>query len=42
MNDNLDKAEGAPEFHAITALWTFDGKWDPEKTMRELWPVIGY
>ena len=42
MNDNLDKAEGAPEFHAITALWTFDGKWDPEKTVRELWPVIGY
>ena len=34
--------EESPEFHAITALWTFDGKWDPEKTVRELWPIIGY
>jgi hypothetical protein len=26
----------------ITALWTFDGKWDPEQYIRELWNVLAY
>ena len=42
LNDNLDEAEGAPQFHAITAQWTFDGKWNPEKRVRDLWNVLTY
>jgi len=42
MNDNLHEADGSPEFHAITAQWTFGGKWDPERTVRELWDYIRY
>ena len=29
-------------YHEITALWTFDGKWDPEQRLRELWHVLAY
>lgn len=42
LNDNLDEAEGKPEFHAITAKWTFDEKWNPEKRIRQLWDVLEY
>ena len=42
LNDNLKTAPGSPEFHMITALWTFDGKWDPEQYIRELWNVLAY
>ena len=42
MNNNLDEAEGAPEFHGITAQWTFGGKWDPESVVRDLWDYIRY
>ena len=42
LNDNLKTAPGSPEFHMITALWTFDGKWDPEQHIRELWNVLAY
>mgnify|MGYP001943191261 CR=1 FL=1 len=42
LNDNLQEAEGSPEFHAITAQWTFDGKWNPEKRVRDLWNVLTY
>lgn len=42
LNDNLDKAPGNPPFHAITALWTFDGKWNPEQHIRDLWNVLAY
>ena len=42
LRDNLDQAPGNPPFHAVTALWTFDGKWDPEARIRELWPVLKY
>ena len=30
--DNLDKAKGSPKAEQITAAWTFNGKWDPERT----------
>lgn len=42
LANNLDKAPGSPAFHAITAKWTFDGKWDPEAKIRELWSVLKY
>ena len=42
LRNNLDKAPGSPEFHAITAQWTFDGQWDPEQRVRDLWYVLAY
>ncbi len=42
LNNNLQEAENAPEFHGITARWTFGGKWDPEKRIRDLWQVLAY
>jgi len=42
LNNNLDQAPGAPEFHGITAQWTFGGKWNPEERLRKLWPCIAY
>ena len=36
LRDNLDQAPGHPAFHGLTALWTFDGKWDPEARIRDL------
>lgn len=42
LKDNLKTAPGSPEFYMITALWTFDGKWDPEQYIRELWNVLAY
>ncbi len=42
LNNNLQEADHAPAFHGITALWTFDGKWDPEQRIRNLWNVLAY
>lgn len=42
LNNNLQEAENAPVFYDITAQWTFDGKWDPEQRIRELWNVLAY
>jgi len=42
LSDNLQQAPGKPEFHGITALWTFDGRWDPEARIRDLWSVLAY
>ncbi len=42
MNNNLSEADGAPEYHTVTANWTFNRQWDPEKTVRELWKYICY
>lgn len=42
LNDNLQTAPGSPEFHSITAKWTFGGKWDPERRVRDLWNVLCY
>lgn len=42
MNNNLKEADGAPEYHTVTASWTFNRQWDPEQAVRELWPYICY
>lgn len=42
LNDNLQDAPGHPVYHEITAQWTFDGKWDPEQRLRDLWYVLAY
>lgn len=42
LRDNLDQAPGHPAFHGLTALWTFDGKWDPEARIRDLWYILKY
>lgn len=42
LRNNLQESEEKPEFHAITASWTFDNKWNPEKRLRELWDVVQY
>ena len=42
LNNNLENAPGSPAFHEITARWTFDNKWDPEKRLRDLWNVLAY
>lgn len=42
LADNLDASDEAPEFHGVTAKWTFDEKWDPEKRIHDLWNVLAY
>ena len=42
LADNLQTAPGSPEFHGVTATWTFDGRWDPEQRIRDLWNVLAY
>ena len=42
LKDNLQESEEKPEHHGITALWTFDKKWDPEQRIRDLWDVLAY
>lgn len=42
LKNNLQEAENAPEFYGITAQWTFDGQWDPEQRIRDLWNVLAY
>lgn len=42
LNNNLDTADGHPEYHTVTALWTFNGRWDPEARVRSLWNVLAY
>jgi pectinesterase len=37
LDDNLSSATNSPSPKAITAAWTFAGKWDPERTVG---PVI--
>ncbi len=38
FQDNLFTAENAPTADVISARWTFDGKWDPERTMPAVLP----
>ena len=42
LNDNLHMAAGQPALSDITPQWTFSGKWDPEKRIRDLWDVLVY
>lgn len=42
LDNNLEKAPGSPDHWECLAPWTFDGRWDPEKTLSELWDIIEY
>jgi len=42
LRNNIDQSDEAPSFHAVTAAWTFKGKWDPEARIRNLWHVLAY
>ena len=42
LEDNMHLAPGAPAYHSTTALWTFDGRWDPEQRIRDLWDILAY
>ena len=42
MNNNFHESEEKPVYYDMTARWTFNGKWDPERKIRELWHVLGY
>ena len=42
LKNNLEQSEENPDFHGITALWTFNKKWDPESRIRDLWKVLAY
>ena len=42
LNNNLSQSEEHPEFHEVTAQWTFDRRWDPERAIRNLWNVLAY
>lgn len=42
LADNLQTAPGSPEFHSVTATWTFNGRWNPEQHIRDLWNVLAY
>lgn len=42
LRNNLNEAPGNPEYHTLTARWTFDDKWNPEERIRELWNVLAY
>ena len=38
FRDNVRDAQGNPDPSTIDARWTFDGRWDPERTMRPVLP----
>lgn len=42
LKNNLEQSEENPDFHGVTALWTFNKKWDPESRIRDLWNVLAY
>lgn len=42
LDDNFKTSEQAPEYHEVKAVWAFDGQWDPEARVRDLWNVLHY
>lgn len=42
LQDNVGKLENAPTYYSVNANWTFNGKWDPEKRIRDLWSLLAY
>ncbi|MBR1547357.1 MAG: pectate lyase [Prevotella sp.] len=42
LADNLRTAPGQPEYHTVTARWTFGDRWNPEARIRDLWSVLAY
>jgi carbohydrate-selective porin OprB len=42
LRNNLEASEEQPEFHAVTADWTFHDQWHPEARIKALWNVLAY
>lgn len=42
LRNNLDEMEHPLASYSMTAEWTFDGKWDPEKVLRDLGRIVAY
>ena len=42
LRNNLEASEEQPEFHAVTADWTFHDQWHPETRIKALWNVLAY
>lgn len=42
LKDNVGTGDNAPTYYSTNAIWTFNGKWDPEKTIRDLWGLLAY
>ena len=42
LDNSLDKSAKPVESWAMTAEWAFDGKWDPEQRLRDVWKFIAY
>lgn len=42
LDDNLEKAPDPKEFWSMTAVNTFEKKWDPEQRLRDVWKLIAY
>lgn len=40
FRDNLYTAKDSPIPDQVTALWTFDGKWDPEKELKSIFSYL--
>lgn len=42
LKNNLNEADGKPEFFQITSKWVFGTRWQPEKRINELWQKLEY
>lgn len=42
LSNNVGTGENAPTYYSTNAQWTFGGRWDPEKRIRDLWSVLAY
>ncbi len=42
LKNNLNESEEKPEYHTLTARWTFGDKWNPEEKVRQLWDILAY
>lgn len=42
LKDNMHLAPGEPRYYTTIATWTFDGKWDPEQKIRDMWSMLAY
>lgn len=42
LNDNIDESAEPGSYHSTTATWTYGGRWDPEKHIRDLWKYLAY
>lgn len=42
LADNFHLSPSHPAYHEVKPKWVFDGKWDPEARIRQLWNVLAY